>query len=77
VSQGRVDGAACGARQRWSPCRELRPDGEFVNRFLAHLESRAFSSATVRAYAYDLLNFLRFLAGREARLANVVATDFV
>jgi site-specific recombinase XerD len=51
------------------------PDGEFVNRFLAHLESRAFSSATVRAYAYDLLNFLRFLAGREARLADVVATD--
>src|SRR5207253_8543780 len=34
-----------------------------------------FSSATVRAYAYDLLNFLRFLAGRDARLADVVATD--
>ena len=51
------------------------PDGEFVNRFLAHLGSRAFSPATVRAYAYDLLNFLRFLAGRDARLADVVATD--
>jgi site-specific recombinase XerD len=51
------------------------PDGELVNRFLAHLGSRAFSSATVRAYAYDLLNFLRFLAGRDARLADVVATD--
>lgn len=34
------------------------PDGELVNRFLAHLGSRAFSSATVRACAYDLLNFL-------------------
>ena len=51
------------------------PDGEFANRFLAHLGSRAFSPATVRAYAYDLLNFLRFLAGRDARLADVVATD--
>jgi integrase/recombinase XerC len=50
-------------------------DGELVNRFLAHLGSRAFSPATVRAYAYDLLNFLRFLAGRGARLADVVATD--
>jgi integrase/recombinase XerC len=62
VSDGhRVEG--CGA------------DGELVNRFLAHLGSRAFSPATVRAYAYDLLNFLRFLAGRDARLADVVATD--
>ena len=50
-------------------------DGELVNRFLAHLGSRAFSPATVRAYAYDLLNFLRFLAERNARLAEVVATD--
>ena len=50
-------------------------DGELVNRFLAHLGSRAFSPATVRAYAYDLLNFLRFLAGRDARLGDVVATD--
>jgi integrase/recombinase XerC len=50
-------------------------DGELVNEFLAHLGSRAFSPATVRAYAYDLLNFLRFLAGLNARLADVVATD--
>jgi integrase/recombinase XerC len=50
-------------------------DGELVNRFLAHLGSRAFSPATVRAYAYDLLNFLRFLAGRNAGLGDVVAMD--
>ena len=50
VSDGhRVDG--CGA------------DGDLVTGLLAHLGARAFSSATVRAYAYDLLNFLRFLAG--------------
>jgi integrase/recombinase XerC len=45
-----------------------------ANQYLAHLASRAFSPATVRAYAYDLLNFLRFLAERRARL-GVVATD--
>lgn len=50
-------------------------DVELVNRFLSHLGSRAFSPATVRAYAYDLVNFLRFLAERCARLQDVVATD--
>jgi len=50
-------------------------DGALVNQFLAHLGSRAFSPATVRAYAYDLLNFLRFLASRNARLTDVVAMD--
>lgn len=50
-------------------------DVELVNRFLSQLGSRAFSSATVRAYAYDLLNFLRFLAERRARVQDVVATD--
>jgi integrase/recombinase XerC len=50
-------------------------DAGLVNLFLGHLGSRAFSPATVRAYAYDLLNFLRFPAGRRARLADVVATD--
>ncbi len=41
-------------------------DVELANQFLAHLGSRAFSPATVRAYAYDLLNFLRFLDERRA-----------
>ena len=39
-------------------------DVAFANRFLDHLQARCFSAATIRAYAYDLLNFLRFLAGR-------------
>ena len=44
-----------------------RLDGEspitvIANLFLGHLGSRAFSSSTVRAYAFDLLNFARFLA---------------
>ena len=50
-------------------------DLEVVNEFLAHLGARCFSPATVRAYAYDLLNFLRFLVSREAGLADVVPTD--
>ena len=50
-------------------------DAGLVDQFLAHLGSRAFSPATVRAYAYDLLNFLRFLAGRRGRLADMVPTD--
>jgi hypothetical protein len=35
-----------------------------ANKFLGHLESRAFSPATVRAYAFDLVNFARFLDER-------------
>jgi integrase/recombinase XerC len=50
-------------------------DVELVNQFLAHLVTRCFSPATVRAYAYDLLNFMRFLSGRSAAFAGVVPTD--
>jgi integrase/recombinase XerC len=50
-------------------------DVGLVNAFLAHLGVRCFSPATVRAYAYDLLNFLRFLLARGATLADVVPSD--
>ena len=50
-------------------------DVAFANRFLDHLQARCFSAATIRAYAYDLLNFLRFLAGRGSALASVVPAD--
>ena len=46
-----------------------------VNAFLGHLEARVFSPATVRAYAFDLLNFGRFLVERQLGLIDVVATD--
>jgi integrase/recombinase XerC len=36
-------------------------DAVLVNRFLDHLSTRSFSPATVRAYAFDLANFLGFL----------------
>lgn len=46
-----------------------------ANAFLAHLECRAFSPATVRAYAFDLVNFARFLLERGIDVAGVVPTD--
>jgi site-specific recombinase XerD len=51
------------------------PVTEVANDFLEHLETRGFAAGTVRGYAYDLLNFSRFLAERDATLADVVATD--
>ena len=39
-----------------------------ANEFLAHLGARAFSAATVRAYAYDVANLARFLDERCVRL---------
>lgn len=51
------------------------PITELANRYLGHLGSRAFSPATVRAYAFDLLNFSRFLTERGVGLGDVVPTD--
>lgn len=45
------------------------------NEFLRHLRARAFSSATVRAYAYDVTNLARFLEERRIGLAAVVPMD--
>lgn len=53
-------------------------DGDVVglaNRWLAHLEVREFSPRTVRAYAFDALNFARFLEERSVAVADVVAMD--
>ena len=38
-----------------------------ANAFLAHLAARAFSPATIRAYAFDVVNLARFLTGRGHR----------
>ncbi|HET8660796.1 MAG TPA: site-specific integrase [Micromonosporaceae bacterium] len=46
-----------------------------VNRYLAHLAARGFSPATVRAYAFDILSFLRFCAQRSLGLAQVAPGD--
>ena len=46
-----------------------------VNLFLDHLVTRGFSPATVRAYAFDLANFLVFLAARWLGVERVRAVD--
>jgi integrase/recombinase XerC len=51
------------------------PIDGLANDYLAHLGSRGFSPGTVRGYAFDLLNFGRFLAERKATAGDVVATD--
>lgn len=51
------------------------PEATLVNRLLEHLRARAFSPATVRAYAYDLLNFARFLRDCGLTLADVQPSD--
>lgn len=50
-------------------------DLDAANRFLAHLAARAFSPATIRAYAFDLLNFARFCLERDIGLDDAVPTD--
>src|SRR6266536_1240756 len=50
-------------------------DAEVADRFLAHLVARAFSPATIRAYAYDLVNFGRFCAERGVRVTDAVPGD--
>lgn len=51
------------------------PVVEAGNRFLDQLEVRAFSPATVRAYAFDLANFDRFLSESSLKLDAVRPTD--
>lgn len=51
------------------------PVEDLANRYLAHLATRRFSPGTVRGYAFDLLNFSRFLAERSLALAEVAASD--
>lgn len=48
---------------------------ELGNDFLTHLRSRAFSPATVRAYAFDVANLARFLLEKNVLLAQVEPMD--
>lgn len=43
--------------------------------FLEHLGLRGFSPATVRAYAFDLANFAKFLDLRSLDVSEIVPTD--
>ena len=48
---------------------------ESANAFLSHLETRRFSPATVRAYAFDIVCLARFLEERGIGLGDLVPTD--
>jgi integrase/recombinase XerC len=55
-----------------------RIDGDWdglqpANAFLAHLSGRGFSSATVRGYAFDVMNLARFLGERNLPVVLVNA----
>lgn len=50
-------------------------DVELANAFLSHLEVRAFSPLTVRAYAFHVLSFLRFCNDHGLVLAAVTPPD--
>lgn len=47
---------------------------ELINAFLGHLADRRYSPRTVRAYAFDLLHFVRWLAS-EGIAPDAVTTD--
>ena len=49
-------------------------DGDLINGYLSYLADRGFSPRTVRAYAFDLLAFTRWLAAEGVTLAGV-STD--
>jgi site-specific recombinase XerD len=51
------------------------PGVEPANAFLAHLQTRRFAAATVRAYAFDIVSLARFLEERGLVLQDVVPTD--
>lgn len=48
---------------------------EVANSFVNHLCARALSPATVRAYAFDVVNFARFLIGEGLAVVEVTPMD--
>ncbi|NIA26352.1 MAG: site-specific integrase [Gammaproteobacteria bacterium] len=51
------------------------PFCDLANAYLGHLQARGFAAGTVRGYAFDLLNFGRFLVERDVSVGEVVAGD--
>lgn len=51
------------------------PGLDLGNQFLTHLRARAFSPATVRAYAFDVANLARFLEEQKLGLSAVEPVD--
>lgn len=51
------------------------PIASVANRYLAHLRARGFAPGTTRGYAFDLLNFSRFLVERDLAMTSVTTGD--
>jgi site-specific recombinase XerD len=60
--------------ERWQIEGDGAADIELCNDYLAYLADRRYSPATVRAYAFDLLHFTRWLTNESVRL-QAVRTD--
>src|SRR6266704_2821950 len=61
-----------GSGERWRIEGGWRPaDRQLCNDYLGYLADRRYSPASVRAYAFDLLHFARWLAGQDAGLDGV------
>lgn len=67
--QLRVRGGDDGPRLDGGPIEDL------ANRYLAHLRARGFAPGTTRGYAFDLLNFSRFLAEVGLGASEVTSSD--
>lgn len=65
----RIDESGSG----WVLSGPAEPRFTLVNEFLGYLADRRYSPKTVRAYAFDLLAFCRWLAGQDTELADVTA----
>ena len=64
-----------GSGERWRiEGRWRAADRQLCNDYLGYLADRRYSPASVRAYAFDLLHFARWLAGEDAGL-DAVDTD--
>jgi site-specific recombinase XerD len=57
----------------WVLAGPAAPRFTLVNEFLGYLADRRYSPCTVRAYAFDLLAFCRWLLAEDAQLADVTA----
>jgi len=61
-----------GSGERWRIEGGWRPaDRQLCNDYLGYLADRRYSPASVRAYAFDLLHFARWLAGQDLALQDV------
>jgi site-specific recombinase XerD len=65
----RADGSGAG----WVLSGPAAPQFTLVNEFLGYLADRRYSPRTVRAYAFDLLAFCRWLLAENTQLADVTA----